>query len=55
MRILPTRYRYPIFFVGLVMMALSGFIQKYAGTGLGLTIALVSVGFVLFVASLALP
>lgn len=54
-KILPAKYRYPVFFVGIFMMSIAGFVQKYARTGLEVTVALVAVGFVLFLTSIALP
>lgn len=55
MKILPTKYRYLLFFLGIVIMSISGFIQKYAKTGLEFTIACVAIGFILFMASIVLP
>ena len=55
MRILPTRYRYPLFFIGILMMSSAGFIYRYARIGTGATAAMVAAGFLLFVLSLALP
>lgn len=54
-RTLPSRYRYHLFFIGILLMSASGFIQRYAGTGLAFTAACVVLGFLLFVASIALP
>lgn len=52
---LESRYRYPIFFVGLLLMEAAGFLFRYAGLGLRGTEALVVMGFVLFLLSLIMP
>ncbi len=53
--ILPTKYRYPMFFLGIAIMSVSGFVQRYAKTGPGFTVVCVAAGFILFVASVAIP
>lgn len=53
-RIIPSRFRYPIFFAAVMIMFLAGIANRYMGLGRGLTEASVAVGFVLFVISIAL-
>ncbi|MDE1870894.1 MAG: hypothetical protein KGI06_01500 [Candidatus Micrarchaeota archaeon] len=54
-KIIPTKYRYPMFFAGITIMAAAGFADRYAHLGLGLTATCAAAGFLLFVASIALP
>lgn len=55
MKILPSKYRYHLFFIGVMSMCAAGFFQKYLKMGEPLVITLVGAGFLLFVASIALP
>ena len=52
---MPVKYRFPLFFLGIALMSVSGFLQKYARTGLAFTVTCVVIGFLLFVISIALP
>lgn len=54
-RFIPSKYRYPMFFVGIAIMSIAGFVQRYAKTKPEFTVISVAVGFVLFVASVAVP
>lgn len=54
-RIIPSRFRYPMFFVGIAMMSLAGFMEKYVKVGREFTIIIVALGFAIFVASVAIP
>ncbi|MGC8537983.1 MAG: hypothetical protein ACP5MZ_03315 [Candidatus Micrarchaeia archaeon] len=51
-RIIPARFRYPMFFAAVMIMFLAGVAEKYLGVGLGLTEAAVALGFIMFVASI---
>ncbi len=55
MRIIQTRHRYPLFFIGILMMSAAGFLYRYLGVSVGVTAALVGTGFAIFVLSIALP
>ncbi|MDE1822699.1 MAG: hypothetical protein KGI00_03560 [Candidatus Micrarchaeota archaeon] len=54
-KILPARLRYPLFFSGLLMMEISGFLLKYAHLSAGYSEITVTLGFLLFVASVLVP
>ncbi|MEM0149351.1 MAG: hypothetical protein QXW10_00440 [Candidatus Micrarchaeaceae archaeon] len=53
-RVLPTRFRYPLFFTAVMLMFLAGVAERYFGLGKGIAEASVALGFVLFVISIAL-
>ncbi len=53
-RFVPPRLRYPLFFVGLLIIIASGFLNKYAGMPIGAVEVSVVVGFALFLASIVL-
>ena len=55
MKIIQTRYRYPLFFIGLLMMSIAGFLYRYLRISVGATAIIVGIGFVIFVLSIALP
>ena len=52
-RILPTRFRYPLFFAAVMIMFVAGLAEKYLNLGIGLTEVSVALGFVLLVVSIA--
>jgi hypothetical protein len=54
-KILPAKYRYPMFFIGIMILSIAGFANRYAGLGLNPTAVVAAIGFALFVASIALP
>lgn len=53
-RIIPARFRYPLFFAAIMIMFAAGAANRYAGLGKGLAEAGVAMGFILFVVSIAL-
>ncbi len=54
-RIIPPALRYPLFFVGVMVMISAAFASKYAPSfTLGDSFAVAAVGFILFVVSIAL-
>lgn len=54
-KILPAKYRYPIFFAGVMLMSVAGFVHEVVGRVPAITATLVALGFVLFTASFAIP
>ncbi len=54
-KILPSRYRYPMFFLGFVIISAAGLLSKYAGLKLEPTAILVAIGFLIFLFSIVLP
>ncbi len=55
MKVIQARYRYPLFFIGMLMMSIAGFLYRYLKISVGATAAVVGIGFVIFVLSIALP
>lgn len=54
-RILPQAIRYPLFFTGMMLMISAGFANRYIHSfGLFDTAITVAIGFILFMASVAL-
>ncbi len=53
--LLQTKYRYHVFFVGVFLMTISGFLYKYSILSADLAAASVVLGFLIFVASIAIP
>ncbi len=49
----PDRYRYPLFFIGLLLMIVSAFLYKYNILTLGVEEILVVIGTIFFVFSIA--
>jgi uncharacterized membrane protein YjjP (DUF1212 family) len=54
-KILPSRYRYPIFFLAFMVIGAAGLLSKYAGLKLEYTSILVAIGFLMFLFSIILP
>jgi len=51
-KILPSRYKYPFFFLGLFVMELSGLFFKFLNLALGGVEVMIVVGFLLFAFSI---
>jgi hypothetical protein len=52
LKILPARYRYPLFFFGILLMELAGLLYKFIDLSKPGTEGLVIVGFVMFASSI---
>ena len=52
MKILPTRYRYPLFFLGILMMEIAGVLFKVTDIGKTGIEGIVVVGFLVFAFSI---
>ena len=53
-RLMPSKYRYPLFFLGIMIIDVSGFLYKYLHATLLQTEISVVIGFFLFLASIVL-
>ncbi len=54
-RLLPQALRYPLFFIGLMLMVAAGFANRYVPSFTpAYTVATVSVGFIVFLISIVL-
>ena len=53
-RVLPARFRYPLFFAAIMLMFLAGVAERYLGFGKGIAESGAALGFVLFVISIVL-
>ena len=51
-RILPSRFRYPLFFLGLFIMELSGFLFKFLNLALSGVEVMIVAGFLIFAFSI---
>ncbi len=51
-RLIPTKYRYPVFFLGLLLLSSSGFVYRYVAPPVQFVEAMALLGFALFVASI---
>ncbi len=51
--IIKTKYRYPIFFIGVMLLIASGIFDKYLHVPLNASALLAGIGFILIVASLS--
>ncbi len=54
-RFLQSKYRYPVFFVGALLMTISGFLYKYGIIEESIAVYAVVLGFAFFVLSIAVP
>ncbi|MEM0154437.1 MAG: hypothetical protein QW814_01220 [Methanothrix sp.] len=54
-KILPSKYRYPIFFLAFMVIGAAGLLSKYAGLKLEYTALIVAIGFLMFLFSIVLP
>lgn len=54
-KILPSRYRYPIFFAAFIVIGAAGLLDRYAKLGLEYTAIIVAIGFLMFLFSIVLP
>jgi len=54
-KILPSKYRYPLFFFAFMVIGAAGLLSRYAALSLTYTATLVSIGFLMFLASILLP
>ncbi len=52
MKILPSRYRYPLFFLGIFIMEIAGVLYKFIDLGKMDAVGIVVVGFLLFAFSI---
>ncbi len=52
MKILPSRYRYPLFFFGILLMEMAGVLYKLTDLGKTGTEGIVIVGFIIFASSI---
>ncbi len=52
--LMPSKYRYPLFFLGIMLIDASGFLYKYLHTTLLQTEILVAIGFFMFLISIVL-
>lgn len=52
LKILASRYRYPLFFLGILIMEVAGLLYKLVNLGTGGTEGLVIVGFITFAFSI---
>ncbi|MGC8561657.1 MAG: hypothetical protein ACP5UZ_00180 [Thermoplasmata archaeon] len=52
LKILPSRYRYPLFFLGILLMEIAGVLYKVTDLGEGGTEVLIIVGFLTFAFSI---
>jgi hypothetical protein len=53
-RYIPARYRYPLFFIGLMMIITTGIIYKFIRIQMTMVEVSVVIGFLIFAASFAL-
>ncbi|MEM0155042.1 MAG: hypothetical protein QW597_00330 [Thermoplasmataceae archaeon] len=51
-KILPSRFRYPLFFLGLLIMELSGLLLKFANLAFSGVEVMIAAGFLVFVFSI---
>lgn len=54
MRYLKSKYKFPIFFIGVMIVVLSGFLNKFYVINLGQTEISVAIGFIILFLSIAL-
>ncbi len=54
MKYLKTKYKFPIFFIGVMTIVLSGFLNKFYIINLAQTEAFVAIGFIILFLSIAL-
>jgi hypothetical protein len=52
LKILPSRYRYPLFFLGIFLIEIAGVLYKVIDLGMTPVIGMVIVGFILFASSI---
>jgi hypothetical protein len=52
LKILPSRYRYPLFFLGILLMEIAGVLYRVIDLGKTSTVGMVLAGFILFAASI---
>ncbi len=52
LKILPGRFRYPLFFLGILLMEIAGILYKAVDLGEARTAGIVVAGFLLFAASI---
>ncbi|MCL5102071.1 MAG: hypothetical protein M1544_01810 [Candidatus Marsarchaeota archaeon] len=54
-KIMPSEYRYPLFFLAFMVIGAAGLLSKYAALGLDYTAVIVAIGFLMFLFSIVLP
>ncbi len=53
-KLIPTRFRYPMFFAGIMIIVISGLLNKYLHMAEGYTEIGAAIGFLLFMFSIVL-
>ncbi len=54
-KILKSRWRYPLFFLGILIIEIGGFYYKFVSQNVTNTAYLAAVGFIIFLISIFLP